>query len=258
MRWMLALAVVLLAIQTTVAQSDDEIEGKKVRFVDGKIGFQGLEYVPPGKGGPYPAVIVLHGDFGLTSWVQKQCSQLAKKGYHVLALDLYRGELPKTLEEAHILERGLEEDRVHKQIKLAVTRLSKMTEVRKDTIAVLGWDMGGGYALDAVLLDERVKAVVNCYGRLTTDPKKLGGLRAPLLCLMAGKDEGISKDTIKAFKSALKKAGKDKDVTIHVYPNAKNGFMDPDSPYGDGKSDAKTIADAWKRIDEHLAAALNR
>jgi carboxymethylenebutenolidase len=234
-----------------------EIEGKKVSFGSGKIGFQALEFAPVGKDGPYPAVIVVHGDFGLSPWAQRQCSQLAKKGYHVLALDLYRGELPKNIEEAHILGRGLEDDRVHKQVSLALDRLSKTTEVRKDAIGILGWDMGGGYALDGALMDKRFKAAINCYGRVTTDPKKLVAMEASLLCLVAGKDLGTSKDVLKQFKAALKKAGKDATTTIHVYPNAHHGFLDPDSPY-DNRGDAKTIADAWKRIDEHLAKALNR
>ena len=237
--------------------STGEIEGKKVKFVNGKLGIQALEFVPPGKEGPLPAVIVVHGDFGLSPWAQRQCSRLAQKGYHVLALDLYRGELPKNIEEAHILGRGLEDDRVHKQISMAVDILAKNKEVRKDAIGILGWDMGGGYALDAALLDKRLKAAVSCYGRLTTDPKKLVAMEASLLCLIAGKDQGTNKDVVKQFKAALKKAGKDGTTTIHVYPNAHHGFMDPDSPYDD-RGDAKTIADAWKRIDEHLAKALNR
>jgi carboxymethylenebutenolidase len=256
MRIVFAMTMAALALGAGSGQvKDGEVEGKKVKFVSGKVGFQALEFVPPGKDGPFPAVIVVHGDFGLSPWVHRQCSRLAKNGYHVLALDLYRGELPKNIEEAHILGRGLEDDRVHKQVSLAVDRLAKMTEVRKDAIGVLGWDMGGGYALDAALLDKRLKAAVNCYGRLTTDPKKLVAMEASLLCLVAGKDQGTNKDVVKQFKAALKKAGK--EANLHVYPNAHHGFMDPDSPYDD-RGDAKTIADAWKRIDEHLAKALNR
>jgi len=256
MRLIFAMTLAVLALGPAAGQvKDGEIEGKKIKVVSGKLGYQALEFVPLGKEGPFPAVIVVHGDFGLSPWAQRQCSRLAQKGYHVLALDLYRGEMPKNIEEAHILGRGLEEDRVIKQLSLAIDRLSKMTEVRKDAIGILGWDMGGGFALDAALADKRLKAAVNCYGRLTTDPKKLVAMEASLLCVLAGKDLGTSKDTIKQFKAALKKAGK--EAVIHVYPNAHHGFMDPDSPYDD-RGDAKTIADAWRRIDEHLAKALNR
>jgi carboxymethylenebutenolidase len=262
MRSLVLIAVAACLLGWTFGQAcgqakNGEIEGKKVSFSSGKITVQGLEFDPGVQGGPYPAVIVVPGDFGLSPWAQRQCGQIAKKGYHVLALDLYRGELPKNIEEAHILGRGLEDDRVHKQVILAVDRLAKMAEVRKDAIGILGWDMGGGYALDAALMDKRLKAAVNCYGRVTTDPKKLVAMEASLLCLAAGKDLGTNKDVLKQFKAALKKAGKDGTTTIHVYPNAHHGFLDPDSPY-DNRGDDKTIKDAWKRIDEHLAKALNR
>jgi carboxymethylenebutenolidase len=248
-----ALLVGLAARSVAVQSGSGDIEGKKVKFVNGKIGFQALEFVPPGKG-PFPAVIVVHGDFGLTPWAKKQCRRLATKGYDVLALDLYDGQLPKDVEEAHILERGLEEGMIHAQLKAAVDRLSQLPAVRKDAIGILGWDMGGGYALDAAIRDQRLKAAVNCYGRLTTDPKQLANMTAALLGLFAGKDEGISPATIEKFKAALKKAGK--QATLHVFPDSQNGFMDPDSPYLEGRADAAVIADAWSRIDKHLAEHL--
>lgn len=162
--------------------------------------------------------------------------------------------MPKDVEEAHILERGLEDGKVHAQVKLALDRLSRMKGVRKDAIAVLGFDMGGGYALDMALQDQRIKAAINCYGRLTTDARQLAGMSGSLLCLMAGKDEGIPQETIEQFRKALTKAGK--AATIHVYPDAPTAFLDPDSPYHGGKADGKVIADAWGRIEAHLEKAL--
>src|SRR5439155_12970769 len=141
MRCLLALTALLTAAQAP----SGNIEGKKITFFSGKITIQGLEYVPPGRG-PHPAVIVVHGDFGLTPWVLKQCGRLTQKGYHVLAVDLYQGKLPRNVEDAHILERGLEDGKVHAQLKATINRLSEMPAVRKDAIAVLGFDMGGGYA----------------------------------------------------------------------------------------------------------------
>src|SRR5579862_8631112 len=87
--------------------------------------------VRPAGPGPFPAVVLLHGDFGLNAWVKQQARRLAGKGYFVLALDFYRGELPKTVEEAHILERGLPEDRVVADIDAALAHLAALPEVRK-------------------------------------------------------------------------------------------------------------------------------
>ena len=59
---------------------------------------------------------------------------------------------------------------------------------------------------------------------------------------------------VEQFRAALKQAGK--SAAVHVYPDSPSCFLDPDSPYHEGRSDAKVIADAWRRIDDHLAKAL--
>jgi carboxymethylenebutenolidase len=227
----------------------------KVKFVSGKDSVSALQIRPPGHG-PFPAVVVLHGDFGLTPWVKKQSYGLADNGYLVLAVDLYGGDLPATVEEAHILERGLDERRVLANLKAAVDFLESLALVRKDSIGILGWDCGGGFALDAAIADRRLKTAVMCYGRVTTDPKKLASLEGHVLALFGGKDEGIPPATIDQFRKAMAKAGK--SATIHVYPTCGNSFMDPESPYFEGKADPAAIADAWAKIDANLEKALKK
>jgi carboxymethylenebutenolidase len=251
----LALPLALLVSAFVAAQQSPRILGIKVTFDDGKAKFHALQVHQQGKG-PYPAVVMLHGDFGLTEWTRKQADRLAEKGYLVLALDLYDGELPKSIEDAHILERGLEEGRVLASIKAAVDHIESLSIARKGPIGIVGWDCGGGYALDATIADRRLKAAVMCYGRVTTHPKKLALLEGDVLALFGGKDEGIPPATIEQFKKAMAKAGK--SATIHVYPGCGNSFMDPTSPYLEGKADQAAIADAWAKIDAHLDKTLRK
>src|SRR5437660_9533418 len=56
----------------------------------------GFLYRPAGKE-PFPALILVHGDFGLTDWVKAQARRLAERGYVTLAVDLYRGDVPTDL-----------------------------------------------------------------------------------------------------------------------------------------------------------------
>jgi carboxymethylenebutenolidase len=251
----LALPCALLVSAFVAAQQRPAIISVKVKFDDGKTKFRALQVQPQGKG-PYPAIVMLHGDFGLTAWTRKQANRLAEKGYLVLALDLYDGELPKTIEDAHILERGLEERRVLASIKAAVDHLESLSTAHKGPIGIIGWDCGGGYALDAAIADRRLKAAVMCYGRVTTDPRKLASLECNVLALFGGKDEGIPPATIEHFKKAMAKAGK--SASIHVYPECGNSFMDPDSPYFEGKADHAAIADAWAKIDAHFDKTLRK
>jgi carboxymethylenebutenolidase len=252
-------SVLALALLWPLTGADAQTQRPAAETVAYRAGKETVKAVycrPPGKG-PFPAVVVIHGDFGPTPWVKQQARRLAEKGYVALAVDLYRGELPKTVEEAHILDRGLPEDRVLADLKGAVDHLAGLPDVNKDRVGVLGWDMGGGYALDAALRDRRLRAVVICYGRLTTDPALLRPLEAPVLGIFAGKDEGITPETIKRFGAAMRKAGK-RLAGAHVYPECDNGFLDPTSPHAAGKAPAAAVADAWGKIDAFLAAELKK
>jgi carboxymethylenebutenolidase len=239
-----------LCFQTTLPTTSETISLRS-----GKDTVKGFLSRPEGKG-PFPAILILHGDFGPTPWVKKQAQRLADEGYLTLAIDLYRGEMPKDIEEAHILERALPEERVMRDVKAAVDYLAASPLVRKDRIGILGWDMGGGYALDGAIHDPRLRAAVVCYGRLRTDPKLLSKLKNSVLGIFAGADEGISADTIKQFQKAMMKAGK--RVEMQVFPGVGNGFMDPGSPYLSRPTPPATIADAWRRIDAYLDAELRK
>jgi carboxymethylenebutenolidase len=244
---MLASSLLLLACLQTKLPS---ITGQTVSIQSGKDTAKGFLYRPEGKG-PFPAILILHGDFGPTDWVKKQAQRLAGKGFLTLAIDLYRGEMPKDIEEAHILERALPEERVLRDLRAAVDYLAANPLVRKDRIGVLGWDMGGGYALDGAISDPRLRATVICYGRLRTDPKLLGKMKSSVFGIFAEKDEGITLDTIKQFQKAMVKAGKHL-AGMHVISGVENGFMDPASPYLSRPTPAAAIADAWRRMDAYL------
>jgi carboxymethylenebutenolidase len=231
------------------------ITSETVSLRSGKDAAKGFLYHPEGKG-PFPAIVILHGDFGPTEWVKKQAQRLAARGYLILVIDLYRGEMPKDIEEAHILERALPEERVLRDLKAAIDHLAASPLLQKDRIGILGWDMGGGYALDGAIYDPRLRAAVICYGRLRTDPKLLAKMKGSALGIFAGADEGISTDTIKQFQKAMTKAGK--RVTINIIPGVGNGFMDPASPYLSRPAPPAVIADAWRRIDAYLDAELKK
>src|SRR5262245_30718758 len=228
----------------------------EVSYPSGKDAVRASLVRPPGEG-PFPAVVVVHGDFGLTDWVQQQARRLAEKGYVALAVDLYRGDKVTDAMDAHIMERGLPEDRVLADLKAAVDYLTSRADVRADAVGILGWDVGGGFALDAARRDLRLKAVVVCYGRLTTDPALLEPLRASVLGVFAGRDEGIPAETREQFRAAMAKAGK-RLAGLHVYPDRRHGFMDPSGAPPPDPADEDATADAWAKIEHYLSTELER
>ena len=67
-------------------------------------------------------------------------------------------------------------------------------------------------------------------------------MKAPVLGLYGGKDQGIPNDTVQMMESELKKAGKKAEIVM--YPEAPHGFnADFRGTYRE--ADAK---DGWKRM----------
>jgi len=229
---------------------------ESVHYPAGQERGEGVLFRPSGSG-PFPGLVVVHEDYGLADWVKEQALRLAEKGYVTLAVDLYRGQVVHDVLEAHILDRGLPEDRVLSDLKGAVEYLSRRPDVRGNALGIIGWDSGGGYALDVALQEPRLRAVVVCYGRLTTDPALLASLKAPVLGIFAGKDEGITPETLTQFRTAMQKANR-RLAGIEVYPNRGHGFMNPAHASKASAEDTAATADAWTKIDRFFAAELKQ
>ena len=100
----------LLGVLGLLAQPALAANAKDVSYKSGDETVHGILYTPEGKG-PFPGIIVIHEWWGLNDWVKEQGSKLADQGYAALAVDLYRGKVATTSDEAHELVRGVPEDR---------------------------------------------------------------------------------------------------------------------------------------------------
>src|SRR5581483_3464871 len=154
--------------------------------------------------GPFPALIVIHEWWGLNDWVKEQASKLADQGYAALAIDLYRGKVAGSPEEAHEMMRGVPEDRAARDLKAAFAYLASQQNVDKSKIGSIGWCMGGGYSLQTALVNPELKATVINYGHLATEPETLKKINAAVLGIFGGQDRGIPVDDVKKFESQLK------------------------------------------------------
>ena len=201
--------------------------------------------------GRKPALIVIQEWWGVDDWIRTQADRFSGQGYVALAVDLYRGRKATTPDEAHELMRGLPEDRAMADLKAAVDYLSARDDVDPDRIGVIGWCMGGGYALKLATVDPRIKATVINYGGLVTDPAAIARINGPVLGNFGSADRGIPADDVKKFDAALTQHGKLGDVKI--YEGAGHAFMNPNNQQG---YDAEDAQDAWTRIDRFFDRAL--
>jgi carboxymethylenebutenolidase len=242
----------ILCIVILLASAAFAADGKSVSYKSGDETVQGLVYTPAGSG-PFPAIIVIHEWWGLNGWVKEQASKLSDQGYVALAIDLYRGKVATTSDEAHEISRGVPEDRARRDLKAAFDYLASQPNVKKDRIAAIGWCMGGGYSLDVALDEPTLAADVINYGHLATDNDALKTINAPILGLFGGLDKGITPDDVRRFEASLKQMGK--TVDIKIYDDAGHAFENPNNQNGYRADDT---ADAWKRTVDFLAANLKK
>jgi len=244
--------ILVLVVVLVMTASAFAADGKSVSYKSRDETVQGILYTPAGKG-PFPALIVIHEWWGLNDWVKDQASKLSDEGYETLAIDLYRGKVAKTPDEAHEIMRGVPEDRAKRDLHASFEFLAAQSNVKKDRIGSIGWCMGGGYSLDVALQEPTLAADVINYGHLATDPDALKKINAPILGLFGALDRGITPDDVKKFGATMDQLGKKIDVTI--YPDAGHAFENPNNQDGYRAADA---ADAWKRTVAFLASTLKK
>lgn len=222
--------------------------GKRLSLGNDAMGYLSL---PTDKRDKHPAIIVIQEWWGMNEWILQQTDRFASQGYVALAVDLYRGKATSDPAVAHELMRGLPEDRALADLKTGFNYLAGRADVDASHIGVIGWCMGGGYALALATAEPRLAATVMNYGRLVTDPATIAKIESPLLGNFGALDRGIPPADVTAFDAAMKKAGKSSDVKI--YEGAGHGFMNPNNKDGYVKP---ATDDAWGRIDSFFAKRL--
>ena len=200
---------------------------------------------------PLPALLVIQEWWGLNDNIRAMARRFAGEGYLVLAVDLYEGKVATTPEAAMAaMQTAMEKPaRLMENLRQAQAFLVRQGGATK--IGVVGWCFGGGWSLETALgIPDGIQAAVMYYGRTQTDPKALAALKAPLLGLFGGKDQGIPVDGVRQMEHELVKLGK--NATIVVYPEADHAFANPSgSHYLAGPAE-----DAWGKTIAFFAQHL--
>jgi carboxymethylenebutenolidase len=244
--WVIALLALLAA---AVAPAGEQM----VSFKSGEEQASGLLVTPDGKG-PFPATVVIQEWWGLNDWVKDQARALAKEGYVALAVDLYRGKVATTQEDAHQLMMGTPPDRALRDLQGAFAWLQSRPDVKKDRVGAIGWCMGGRYSLQLATVEPALAAAVAYYGAPPTDTAAIAAIQAPVLGSFGAEDKGPTPDQALAFEQAMRKAGK--TIDVKVYPGAGHAFANVNNPWGGYRKEA--AEDAWVRTIAFLAKHLKK
>lgn len=250
MKWKLSVPVLLAVLAVGLMVRADAPKTETVSYKSGSDTVSGYLALPSG-GGKHPAIIVIHEWWGLNDWVKEQAQKYAGQGYVALAVDLYRGKSATTPDEAHILMRGLPDDRGMRDLEAAFAYLSARPDVDASKIGSIGWCMGGSWSIKFAEDQPKLAACVVNYGGLPSDPAILAKIKAPVLGNFGADDQGIPVADVQAFASAMKASGKVADVK--VYPGAGHAFQNPNNKNG-YRPDA--TEDANQRITSFFAKYL--
>jgi carboxymethylenebutenolidase len=207
------------------------------------------------KNDTFPAVIMIHENKGLNDNIKNMANLLARNGYVVLAVDLFKGEVTTDRNRSSELTQYVRDnqDIATANLKSAVKYVSSLPNVNAEKIVSLGWCFGGAQSLQLALnsQDHPLAATIIYYGRLVTDNATLANIKWPVLGIFGDQDRSIPVDTVKAFESALNSIGIPNE--IYIYKGVGHAFANPS-----GENYApKETQDAWQKtlsfLEKHVS-----
>jgi carboxymethylenebutenolidase len=202
--------------------------------------------------GSGPGVIVIQEWWGLTTHIAHMADRIAGEGYVALAPDLYGGAT--THDEAEALQMLLElpVDRAARDLRGAVDYLLSRDEVVGETVGVVGFCMGGSFALQLAVQEGAKIAAAVAFYPVGYMPDDYAGLRAPVLIHIADGDK-INPPTLAKELTEKISAGANRKPEIAHYP-AGHAFMNEEDLLG--TFDAEQAGIAWDRTVAFLRAHL--
>ncbi len=199
----------------------------------------------PQQAGVYPGLVLLHDWWGLTSQMKDLGARLACEGYMVIIPNLYGrlgGMVTANDDVAAALLERQNDDQVITDINSCCEYLNTRTMAKKNIHGVVGYGMGGTYALRFACHRKRLRAAVSYYGKMITPHDAMKDLFSPVLYHQAGKSAWATPDDVEQLRKTS--AAYTKRVDIQCYPTASHAFCNEMKP---SAYDAESTSLAWER-----------
>jgi carboxymethylenebutenolidase len=174
---------------------------------------------PPGKG-PWPGVVVIHDIMGLSQDMKNQVNWLASEGYFAVAPNLFHSGSKLSCVRSIMAELKARKGRSFEEIETVRDWLANQ-EHCTGTIGVIGYCMGGGFALLLAPGHGFSASSVN-YGQVPKDADAFLSEACPIVASFGAKDRSL-RGAAARLESALDVARVEHDVK--EYPQAGHGFL---------------------------------
>lgn len=188
----------------------------------------------PASQDPFPVVLVVQEIFGVHEHIKDVCRRLAKAGYLAIAPEMFvrQGNVAnlKSIDDIRAVVAKVPDAQVMSDLDATVA-FAGGSGGDLDRLGITGFCWGGRITWLYAAHSARVKAAVAWYGRLVGEPTPLtpkhpvdvaADLKAPVLGLYGGADQGIPLDTVDAMRTACTTAGKTCEIV--VFDGAPHAF----------------------------------
>lgn len=206
-------------------------------------------------GGARPAVIVVQEWWGLDDHIRDVTRRLAQEGYFAVAPDLYSRQGHKVTKDPNIageLMSKLDKAEGIDDLLSTVAWIKEQKEADGAHIGVIGFCMGGSYAMLLPCVSKDIKAAAPFYGEVPSD-ERLRDLNCPVFYAYGENDGWITRADVDRLAAALKKFNKPGEVK--TYKGCSHGF------FNDTRKDVyapNEARDAWQKslalFKQNLAA----
>jgi carboxymethylenebutenolidase len=221
------------------------------------------------------AVIIVHEIWGLTDHIKHVADRVAAQGYYVLAPDLFSSamanrrpseSLQKDLFSQNERVRYNAQPRLRAMIgptqtpqftSMAISRLASCFEymynqpLAHQKVMIMGFGMGGTYALDMAIRESRLIGVISFYGHAQFITPELRHIHCPILAFY-GQNEQAMTTELERLVPRMKQAGA--RFTPVIYAGAGHAFFNDTNPFSYNSGAAE---DSWHRTVSFLRDRMN-
>ncbi|PZN68767.1 MAG: carboxymethylenebutenolidase [Candidatus Methylumidiphilus alinenensis] len=249
-----ALAVRPVRSETLISTDTEGLEAGAVLIPVADGSLPAYRAKPKGSG-PFPTLLVVQEIFGVHEHIKDITRRLAKLGYLAIAPELYfrQGDVSTLASIDDIREKVISKV-ADKQVLADLDACLAWVASNggdADRLGITGFCWGGRIVWLYAAHQAKLKAGVAWYGRVKGPTNELNPrqpvdlaaeLKAPVLGLYGGKDQGIPVESVEELRSAIQAAGG--NAEIHIYPEAPHAFFADYRP-----SYRQEVAeDGWRRL----------
>ena len=198
-------------------------------------------FAKPKDTGSFPGLVIIHEAFGLNDNIREIARQFAEQGYAALAVDLFsnRNRILCMLRAFHgLLIRPLHNSTLS-DLQATMAFLREQENVDRNRIGVVGFCMGGAYALQLAVTEKGMKAASVFYG---ANPKPLEALAQSCPIVGSYPDKDFTTQAARELEAVLTKNNIPHDIKI--YDNTKHSFFSQRRT----PAEVEASKDAWQRM----------